>query len=325
MDTARALAVDDKAAMPRLLEHMTALADPVRCRVLLLLERHELTVSELCAVLQMPQSTVSRHLKTLADDGWVTSRRDGTSRYYGLVTSLGASAARLWPLIREQASETTAAEQDARRAEAVLSERRSKSVAFFSSAAGQWDHLRAELFGGGVQHDAVLALLDPRLRVGDLGCGTGQFAALVAPFVATVIAVDASQEMLGAARTRLEAFSNVDVRRGALEALPIGDGEIDVAVLALVLHHVPDPARAIAEAARALAPGGRLVVVDMLPHDRTEYQQQMGHVWLGFSAPQLRRWFEAAGFRAVRIDELTAAPAAKGPALFRGVAVKNQT
>jgi ArsR family transcriptional regulator len=318
----RVLAVEDKTAMPRLLEHMTALADPVRCRVLLLLERHELTVSELCAVLQMPQSTVSRQLKTLADDGWVTSRRDGTSRYYGVVASLGESAARLWPLIREQASATTAAEQDARRADAVLADRRSKSVAFFSSAAGQWDHLRAELFGAAFQLDAVLALLDPRLRVGDLGCGTGQFAALVAPYVASVVAVDASQEMLAAARTRLASSANVDVRRGTLEALPIGDAEIDVAVLALVLHHVPDPARVIVEAARALAPGGRLVVVDMLPHDRTEYQQQMGHVWLGFSAPQIRRWLDHAGFTAARIDERATEAAAKGPALFRAVAVK---
>ena len=82
--------------IPRLLEHMTTLSDVVRCRTLLLLERHELTVTELCAVLQLPQSTVSRHLKTLADGDWVTSRRDGTSRYYGLATTLDASAARLW-------------------------------------------------------------------------------------------------------------------------------------------------------------------------------------------------------------------------------------
>lgn len=325
MDSPRALAVADRSAMPRLLEHMTALADPVRCRILLLLERHELTVSELCSVLQLPQSTVSRHLKTLGDDDWVTSRRDGTFRYYGLTTTLDGAAARLWPLLREQATETSAAEQDARRADAVLAERRSKSVAFFSSAAGQWDHLRGELFGQQVQQDALLALLDPRLRVGDLGCGTGQFAAQVAPFVARVVAIDASQEMLAAARTRLAGQSNVDVRRGSLEALPLEDAQLDVAVLALVLHHVPDPARAIAEAARVLAPGGRLVIVDMLPHDRSDYQQQMGHVWLGFSAPQVTRWLEGAGFTAVRIVELTTDPAAKGPALFRAVASKSST
>ncbi|MEZ5293608.1 MAG: metalloregulator ArsR/SmtB family transcription factor [Vicinamibacterales bacterium] len=321
----RVFAVADRASMPRLLEHMTALADPIRCRLLLLLERHELTVSELCTVLQLPQSTVSRHLKTLADDGWVSSRRDGTSRYYGIVAALGQPAARLWPLIREQALETAAAEQDGRRAEAVLAERRSTSVAFFSSASGQWDRLRTELFGQQFQQEAVLALLDPRLRIGDLGCGTGQFAALVAPYVAQVVAVDASPEMLAAADARLAGVANVDLRRGDLAALPVDAGAIDVAVLTLVLHHVPDPARAIAEAARVLVPGGRLVVVDMLPHDRAEYQQQMGHVWLGFSGPQITRWLEAAGFTAVRVDELPTDAAAKGPALFRAVAVKGGT
>src|SRR5918998_250700 len=96
--------------MVAILEHMSALADPIRCRMLLLLERNELTVSELCAVLQMPQSSVSRHLKTLADDDWVTSRRDGTSRYYSMpVDDLGEAASRLWPLIREQVVATTAA------------------------------------------------------------------------------------------------------------------------------------------------------------------------------------------------------------------------
>src|SRR5512134_3791633 len=124
--------------MVAILDHMSALADPIRCRVLLLLERHELTVSELCAVLQMPQSTVSRHLKTLADDGWVTSRRDGTSRFYGMaMQELDAGAQRLWPLIREQITGTNGAEQDERRLKSVLARRRSKSEEFFASASGQ--------------------------------------------------------------------------------------------------------------------------------------------------------------------------------------------
>ena len=310
------------AGIPRLLEHMTTLADPVRCRAMLLLERHELTVTELCAVLQLPQSTVSRHLKTLADGDWVTSRRDGTSRYYGLASALDASAARLWPLIREQANGSAATEQDARRAEDVLHERRSKSEQFFSSASSQWDRLRGELFGHQFQHDTVLAMLDSRLRVGDLGCGTGQFSRLVAPYVTTVVSVDASADMLGAARAALASHDNVDVRRGALEALPIDDGQLDLAVLSLVLHHLPDPARAIGEAARVLGPGGHVLVVDMLPHDRTEYQQHMGHVWLGFSESQMRRWLSGAGFADARFDALTTDAAVKGPALFRAVATK---
>jgi ArsR family transcriptional regulator len=321
MNKARVLVLPE-TALPQVLEHMATLADPLRCRMLLLLEQHELTVTELCAVVQLPQSTVSRHLKTLADGGWVTSRRDGTSRFYGLTQPLDVSAARLWPLVREQVSASAAAEHDDRRAKGVLEQRRSTSEAFFSKASGQWDRLRAELFGQAFHAQAALALLDRSLRVGDLGCGTGQLSALLAPHVAAVVAVDGSADMLQAARARLADLPNVEVRRGALEALPIDDAQLEVAVLALVLHHLPDPARAIGEAARVLVPGGRLLLVDMLPHERTEYQPQMGHVWLGFGEPQIRRWLDAAGFTDLRLAALPVEPSARGPALFRAVAVK---
>jgi ubiquinone/menaquinone biosynthesis C-methylase UbiE len=318
----RALPVEqDKAEA--ILDHLATLADLLRCRMLLMLERHELTVSELCAVLQLPQSTVSRHLKTLADAAWVASRRDGTSRYYSMaVGELDPGAQRLWPLIREQVTGTIGATHDDRRLRAVLARRRSKSEEFFSSAAGQWDRLREELFGRAFHLHALLALLDPTARVGDLGCGTGQLTALVAPHVSDVIAVDSSAEMLEAARTRLAAHGNVEVRPGSLEALPIDNGQLDIAMLGLVLHHVPDPALALADAARVLGAGGRALIIDMLPHDRAEYQQQMGHVWLGFPEPQLRKMLTHAGFDNVRIHALPMDEDAKGPALFAAVATK---
>jgi ubiquinone/menaquinone biosynthesis C-methylase UbiE len=111
-------------------------------------------------------------------------------------------------------------------------------------------------------------------------------------------------------------MSNVEVKRGELEALPIADGELDAATLLLVLHHVADPAAALSEAARVLKPEGRLLIADMLPHDREEYRQQMGHVWLGFSGDHLRGLLTAAGFDRIRIVPLPAQAAAKGPALF---------
>ncbi|MGH9346793.1 MAG: ArsR/SmtB family transcription factor [Vicinamibacterales bacterium] len=306
-----------------ILEHMTALADSTRCRMLLLLEKRELTVGELCAVLQMPQSSVSRHLKTLADDDWVASRRDGTSRFYSMAADdLGSAAARLWPLIREQVAATTAAGQDERRLRSVLTRRRAKSQAFFATAAGQWDRLREELFGDTFYLWAVLGLVDPGLVVGDLGCGTGQLAQTLAPYVSRVIAVDASSDMLDAARHRLAEAKNVDIRQGDLESLPIADGELHAATLSLVLHYSPDPARALTEVARVLGPAGRVLIVDMLPHDREEYQQQMGHVWLGFSEKQITKFLAGAGFEDVRIRALPADPDAKGPALFAAVATR---
>jgi len=128
--------------------------------------------------------------------------------------------------------------------------------------------------------------------------------------------------MLDAARKRLGNVSNVDMRHGDLEALPIQPRELDAAMLSLVLHHSPDPARALAEVARVVKPGGRLLAVDMLPHEREEYQQQMGHVWLGFSEKQISRFLIGAGFGEVRVRMLPADPDAKGPALFAAMAVK---
>lgn len=306
-------------------DDLTTLGDATRSRMLLLLDRNELTVSELCAVLQLPQSTVSRHLKTLLDAGWISSRREATSRYYTLAAEeRGPAARRLWALLREQVGNTAGADQDARRLKSVLGRRQSKSQEFFESAAGQWDKLREELYGRGSHLQALPALLDGSWAVGDLGCGTGEVAAALAPFVARVIAVDRSGEMLQTARRRLKEFSNVDVRRGELEAVPVGDGELDAATLLLVLHHLAAPAAALGEAARVLKPGGRLLICDMLPHDRDEYRQQMGHVWLGFGEEQIRALLADAGFTQVRVVPLASNPDARGPALFVASAVKEK-
>lgn len=308
---------------PAIFDDLTTLSDATRGRMLLILERQELTVGELCAVLQLPQSTVSRHLKTLADSNWVSSRRDGTSRYYTLaLDERDAHTRRLWSLLREQIAGTPGADQDARRLKGVLGRRQTKSEEFFASAAGQWDRLRRDLFGGASALHALPALIDPSWTVGDLGCGTGETSAALAPFVAQTIAVDRSGEMLEAARRRLRGMAGVDVRRGELEALPIADRELDAAIMLLVLHHVPDPSAVLSEAARTMKPGGRFVVCDMLPHEHEEYKQQMGHVWLGFGDDQVRRLLGAAGFSEVRILPLPVDPQAKGPALFVASAVR---
>jgi ArsR family transcriptional regulator len=299
---------------------MTALADSTRSRLLLLLERHELTVNEIRSVLQLPQSTVSRHLKALADHDWILSRPEGTSRRYRAAEKLEPSSRKLWHLVREQVLTTPAAAQDARRVQAVLAHRRSKSQKFFSSAAGQWDRLRVELFGSRADLVGLLGLLDESWIVGDLGCGTGQLTESLAPFVQSVVAVDDSAAMLAAARRRLSAMQNVDLRTGRLESLPIEDGSLDAALLFLVLHYVPEPEEAIREACRVLKPGGRLLIVDMMPHDREDLLQEMGHVWRGFSEQQVAAMFDAAGFAGGRYHPLPPDEAAKGPGLFAAVA-----
>jgi ArsR family transcriptional regulator len=310
---------------PRLIDQLAAAADGLRGRLLLVLDGQELTVSELCEVVQLPQSTVSRHLKTLLDCGWVSSRKEGTNRFYGIASDeLSGGARRVWNVLREELAGTAGAEQDERRLKRVLAQRRTTSQEFFSSAAGQWDRLREELFGRSSHLHALGALLDPEWVVADLGCGTGQVAEAVAPFVRQVVAVDSSREMLQAAKARLRGHSNVELRRGSLEHLPLDDASLDAAIVALVLHHVPDPAKVSAEVARVLEPGGRFVVVDMLPHQHDEYRKTMGHVWLGFDPKQFERLLSAAGFDGVRVHALQSEPGVRGPALFVASGVRSE-
>lgn len=304
-----------------LFDRLSALADPIRSRLLLLLERHELTVSELCSVLQLPQSTVSRHLKVLSGAGWLSAREDGTSNRYRLdAKALDAGTRKLWTAVREEAEALPAAARDAQRVKGVLADRHTRSQQFFASSAAQWDKVRAELFGARTELFALVGLLEPTQVVGDLGCGTGQLAEVMAPFVRQVVAVDESSAMLKAAKARLAALDNVELRAGSIEELPIDAATLDVAVLSLVLHYVADPVAVLAGIRRALTPqGGKLLLVDMLPHDRAEYRQTMGHVWLGFDVEQVREWGRAAGFASVRANPLPPSPSAKGPSLFVAV------
>lgn len=311
------------AAASSLLDSFSALSDPTRCRMLWLLERQELTVSELCTILQLPQSTVSRHLKMLLDAGWLASRRDGTSRYYSLaLDGVGGARTQIWDITRESMADRVGAEHDARRLARVLDGRREASQQFFATSAGEWDRLRDELFGRDFVPEALLGLLPSSWAIGDLGCGTGALVSRLAPFVSRVIGVDASAEMLMAARERVAGLRNVELRSGSLEALPIDSASLDAVTLMLVLHHVPAPAEALTEAARVLKPGGRLLLVDMAAHEREEYRQRMGHVWLGFDEGQIRRFVSQAGLDDLKIHALSPAEEAKGPVLFAACAAK---
>jgi ubiquinone/menaquinone biosynthesis C-methylase UbiE/DNA-binding transcriptional ArsR family regulator len=300
-----------------LLAWMSSLADMTRLRLLRLLERHELGVVDLCDVLQLPQSSVSRHLKVLSDQKWVRARRQNTTRLYRtILDELEPAARKLWLLAREQTDIWPTGKQDQLRLQRLLSQRKVDSQIFFAGAAAEWDRLRLELYGERFSTTAMLALLPPDTIVADLGCGSGNLAAELAGSVQKVIGVDSSTAMLKAAKRRTLSFDNVDLRKGDLAAVPIDTASCDAALLVLALTYLPEPARAVSEMARILKPGGRGVIVDLLPHDREDFRRQMGQVALGLEPKVIEQAMTESAFTKVSTRLLPPESHVKGPALF---------
>ena len=271
-------------------------------------------------MVQLPQSTVSRHLKTLSDGGWLARRNDGAATLYRMVLDDLAEGHRaLWVTVREQLGMEAMLAEDARRLKSVLADRMTDSQSFFGKLAGAWDDLRSELFGDRFTTQALLSLLPRNWVVADIGCGTGNASELLAPCVERVISIDQSEPMLDAAKTRLDGAANVQFKKGEITSLPLESASVDAAVTLLVLHHVADPGKAIAEMSRVLRTdrgGGVAMVVDMVNHDREFYRHTMGHRHLGFSPAQVGAYFAGAGLTGFQYRELPGEPEARGPGLF---------
>ncbi len=300
-----------------LISTLASLGDMVRLRLLRVIEREELSVGELSKILQLPQSTVSRHLKLLYENGWIIRRASGPASFFRVdPKQISADAAELWRVVQKQlGAAPTLADDDHRLAE-VLTERRTDSKAFFGRIVGDWDRLRGELFGESFAAEALLSFLDPAWVMADLGCGTGMTTEQLAPVVHRVIAVDREPEMLNTARRRLQRFDNVEYHQDDLAALSIADGSVDAAIVSLVMVYMHEPEAATREVARILKPGGHALVLDLVAHDREVYRHTMGHQHLGFNEAAVRRWAEDAGLSDVRYRRLRADTRAKGPGLF---------
>lgn len=297
-----------------------ALADATRLRLLRLIEAHELSVGEIALATQLPQSTVSRHLKVLADAGLVSRRSEGTASYFSLVQDdLSTDARALWNAVRAKAVPSGDRTEDDRRARALIEQRRTDSSAFFGALGGAWDGLRTELFGPRSTGLALLALLRRDWVVADLGCGTGSATEALAPHVERVHAVDASAPMITAAKSRMKDAPNVRFSRAPAESTGLRSASVDAAVCGLLLHHVENPGAVLREAHRLLRTtrgGGTVLVVDMVAHDREEYRRTMGHRHTGFSRKSMTDLLEQAGFTACRYVPMPVDAEAKGPGLF---------
>jgi ArsR family transcriptional regulator len=236
---------------------------------------------------------------------------------------LGDSARQLWDLVAIDLASDQQAIADAARVQAVLARRRTRSREFFAEAARDWEKIRESVFGERASLIGLVGLIDDQWIVGDLGCGTGHLTRLLAPFVRRVIGVDASAAMLDQARVNIGITPNVELRSGELENLPLENHALDAAVLALVLHNVADPIVALREAVRVLRPGGRLLILDMMSHDRDDLRQRLGHVWQGFSRDQVTTWMQQAGCVRSRFIPLPPDLSTDGPALFAATAIKS--
>ncbi len=274
-----------------------AVGEPTRLRLLRLLVKQELNVQELVAILQMRQPSVSRHLAVLRDAGWITQRREGTwSWYRGAAPAATPGGAGLLRSVVAIADQLPDAPADDRELASALAARQQRGRERFAGLADQWDRVRQQYEHPDLQTGMVAAMAPPGLAVVDVGTGTGALLPVLAQAAALVVAVDQSQSLLARARERCHAAGcqNVAFQRADVGALPFPDGVFAVAYASMVLHHVDDPAQALAELARIVAPGGRLVVVDFTSHNLAWMRDDLAHRWLGFAREQLAAWAGAA-------------------------------
>jgi ArsR family transcriptional regulator len=281
-----------------------ALADPTRMRIVALLRRMELSVGELAQVLGQSQPRVSRHVKILVDAGIATRRREGS--WVFLTPAPSPLAVPLFALI-DAGGEDHWAVADAARLNAVRADRAAAAERYFAGYADQWDAIRSLHVAESAVEAHMRTLLGANIgRLVDIGTGTGRMIELLGDDANHATGIDRSPEMLRIARAKLaEALTPVDLRQADVGALPLPDASADTVVMHQVLHYIPAPELALREAARIVAPGGRLLIVDFASHDREELRTQDAHARLGFSDAQIGGWFAASGLSLAAADELT--------------------
>jgi ubiquinone/menaquinone biosynthesis C-methylase UbiE/DNA-binding transcriptional ArsR family regulator len=271
--------------MERLLSSLRAVAEPTRLRLLALAVRGSFCVMEFTEILGQSQPRLSRHLKLLCDCGLLDRVREGANVWFALPQGEDGALAR--DLVARLPTDDAILESDRRQAARVLAERARAASESFRSKGADWDEMRALDLPAQAVESALLTLLsdDALGRLLDIGTGTGRVLELLSPRIRLGLGVDASKAMLALARARLAQpnLAHCAVRLADMYRLPLADSSFDTAVLQMVLHYAEDPAGVVAEAARVLRPGGRLIVIDLAFHFRDDLTSKRAHRWPGFS------------------------------------------
>jgi ArsR family transcriptional regulator len=299
--------------MDETLRALKAAADANRLRILRILAGGPFNVAEITEVLGVGQSTVSRHLKILADAGLVEARRAGTWAFYSVASPDSAEfAGELLALLEK--TPNGGEDLDTPAIERVLARRRLATSEFFRETASSWDEVRDRVLGPAWHRDRLVALVGRGGTVVDLGTGTGVLLEALAPGADRVIGVDASPEMLEVARQRTsQDLDNADLRLGTLEHLPLSDGEADTMIANMVLHHVADLPGVFREVRRGLRPEGRILIADLEEHDQESLWRALGARWPGFRPEDVREMLESAGFEIVGRERLPAVDSKRPP------------
>src|SRR5579872_1610072 len=286
------------------LQWLRLLGDSARIRTLRLLAREELSVAELQEILGMGQSRISMQLTPMRQAGLVDVRKSGQKSLYRFTPPPGAEAL-LAELLGRAAADIPETERDDEALALVLARRKDRLRAYFDELAGKFGRSYVPGRSWKALAETLLRLLPP-LVIADLGAGEGTLALMLAQTAEWVIAVDSSPKMVeyGRGVAAGNGIANLEYRQGDMEELPLGDAEVDLAVLHQSLHHALHPERAVAEAHRILRLGGRIVILDLLKHDVEAVRSLYGDEWLGFSLAGLSSLLRGAGFEAIEIAVL---------------------